>query len=77
MELDDLKADWPKPKTSRGLAVTGRIPMPHFVANEDEIRRVARTNGLRLFYRGPRISNRSSSRNWTRRCDATHVVLSL
>jgi hypothetical protein len=64
------------PRTGTRLAVTGRIPMEFFEANEAEIRAVMRAECFRLFYRGPRISNRGRSRSRTRRCDATHVVIS-
>jgi hypothetical protein len=76
MDRTQLTKLWPKTPGRTSQAVTGRIPMRYFEDNEQMIRNIMRTEWLKLFYRGPRLSNRGSSRSRTRRCDATHVVLS-
>ena len=74
--INELKMMFPKIKGTN--AVTGRIPMDFFEANEKAIRASMREHGYRAIYRGPRISNnnhRSNVPSMTRRCDATHVMI--
>lgn len=70
MDLQILKALFPK--TLENSSETGNIPMTYFTNMEKDIRRVCKEEGLRVIYRGPR---RNWMRTFTRRADATSVVL--
>lgn len=66
------------PKTSnKNQAVCGNIPMAEFVAMEPALRKIMKENGLKVVYRGPRVSNRLSNmmRTTTVRKDAVSVLL--
>ena len=63
------------PKVRNNQAVTGNIPIQYFEACEKEIRREMKYQGLRAFYRGPRVSNNGSQKTHTVRFDAESVLL--
>lgn len=73
--IEALKLAYPKVRNNQ--AVTGNIPMAEFEANESMFREVMKANGLKVVYRGSRITNRMSNimSTITMRCDATSVLL--
>ena len=73
-DLDTVIEAYTEDKTER--AVTGWIPLADFEAFEADIRPAMRERGLRVIYRGPRVSNTGGYfPTMTRRCDATHAVI--
>ena len=75
--IEALKLAYPKVRNNQ--AVTGNIPMAEFEANESMFRKVMKANGLKVIYRGGRVSNATGIKHFkatmTRRCDATSVLL--
>ena len=69
MNLQHLRQSFPQ--QGKNVAITGKIPMDYFVANEKQVRKVIKENNLRLYYRGKRIKGAQS----TKRVHANSVVL--
>ena len=73
--LNEIQTYYPRVKKTN-QAVTGYVPIDVFNAREDEFRNMMKREKVRLFYRGPRVSNYHGvcPPSRTRRQDATHVV---